>query len=315
MPRTIASDPHPCDEARMALAPALGLTTIVEARSTLASKATIKGRNWNGVSIDKLSSYAATNLVAGPRDHHILTINLADLDYVRSRRCGEVYEGPGRFGEASIHPAGIGSVWDGNIPPHITVRFSQDTLVELTTEIRRCGYPQATIVNHFRIRDPFFENIAALFSLEMERAPHPAQDVLVESLATALLMHVLRGYSSLPRQEQESSRNVAPAALRRALAYIEDQPNIRISLDELAAIAGLSRFHFGRLFRKHIGTSPAAYIEQSRLDRAKAMIRLGQMSLTDIAYALGFADQSHFARRFRQRMGCTPSEYARQFAG
>ncbi|HEV2679375.1 MAG TPA: helix-turn-helix transcriptional regulator, partial [Rhodanobacter sp.] len=161
----------------------------------------------------------------------------------------------------------------------------------------------------------FFEAIGKLFSLELDRAPHPAQDVLVESLATALLIHMLRGYSSLARQDEPPLKSVGQASLRRALAYIEDQPNTRISMDDLAGAAGLSRFHFSRLFRKHVGVSPAAYIERSRLERAKAMIKLGQMSLTDIAYAVGFADQSHFTRRFRRYEGCTPSQYARQHAG
>ena len=300
----------------MASAGRSSLVTIPEARRALAAEpahATIKGRSWNGISIDKLSAYVATDLIAAPRDHHLLTINLADLPYVRSQRCGLTYEGPGRVGEASIQPGGTASTWDGNIPPHITVRFSQYTLVALTTEVRGIGGPQDRVANHFRIRDPFFEHLGALFSLELDRAPHPAQDVLVDSLATALLMHVMRSYSTSPHRDEEPLRDISPASIRRALAYIEDQPYARISLDEVAAAAGLSRFHFGRLFRKHVGVSPAAYIESSRIERAKSMIKLGHMSLTDIAYALGFADQSHFSRRFRHCEGCTPSAYMRRF--
>jgi AraC family transcriptional regulator len=296
-----------------AMGTARRLITIAEARRGLEAeptRATIRGRSWGGISIDKLSSYVASNMIGEPRDHHMLTINLADLSYVRSKRCGSVYEGPGLFGEASIQPAGTMSVWDGNIPPHITVRFPQNVLAELIAET---GCATSDVVNHFRIRDPFFEAMGRLFSLELDRPAHPAQDVLVESLATALLVHLLRGYSSSP--SEQPLKNVGPASLRRALAYIEDQPNMRISMDDLAGAAGLSRFHFSRLFRKHIGISPAAYIERSRLERAKAMIRSGQMSLTDIAYAVGFADQSHFTRRFRRHESCTPSQYARQHGG
>ncbi|WP_010188022.1 helix-turn-helix domain-containing protein [Sphingomonas sp. PAMC 26605] len=156
--------------------------------------------------------------------------------------------------------------------------------------------------------------MAAIFSLEIGRAPHPAQDVLVESLVTALMLHLLRGYAGTPWRDEYPLKSVPPAALRRAIAYIEDQPSARVSLGDLAAAAGLSRFHFSRLFRKYIGMTPALYVERSRIDRAKAMIRVGQLPLADIAYAVGFADQSHFARRFRHHEGCTPSDYMREHA-
>jgi AraC family transcriptional regulator len=169
-------------------------------------------------------------------------------------------------------------------------------------------------MNNFRLRDPFIANMAAIFSLELGRAPHPAQDVLVGSLVVALQMHLLRGYTNLPWSDERPLLHVPPSAVRRALDYIEDRPNGRISLDELAAAAGLSRFHFSRVFRKQVGMSPAAYVEHSRLERAKAMIRLGQLPLADIAYVLGFADQSHFSRRFRRHEGCSPSAFARDHA-
>jgi AraC family transcriptional regulator len=133
-------------------------------------------------------------------------------------------------------------------------------------------------------------------------------------LITALMMHLLRGYTGRTWRDVQPTRNVGPAALRRALDYIEDQPDERISLDDLAAAAGLSRFHFSRVFRQHIGMTPAAYVERTRLERAKEMMRHGQLSLMDVAYAAGFSDQSHFTRRFRAYEGCTPSEYVRENA-
>ena len=293
---------------------ASGLATIEDARRNLRTgppQAGLKGRAWQGVAIDELSAYSVSNMAVEPRDHHLLAINLADHPYVRAQRCGRVYESAGLVGEAAIVPAGVGSTWDGEVPPHITVRIPPEAMIDMVSEIHSSRRPRADIANNFRLRDPFIANMAAIFSLELGRAPHPAQDVIVESLVAALLMHLMRGYTNLPWSEQQPLSHVAPAAVRRALDEIEDQPNVRISLDELAAAAGVSRFHFSRLFRKQVGMSPAAYIEHSRLERAKVMIRLGRLTLADIAYVLGFADQSHFARRFRRHEGCTPSDFAR----
>lgn len=293
------------------------LATIEEARRNLSAgppKASLTGRTWAGVAIDRLSAYSATDLAVGPRDHHLLAINLANHPYVRAQRCGRVYESAGRLGEAAIIPAGEASIWDGNIPAHITVRIPVPIIVEIACDVFPIGSPRQDVSNDFRIRDPFIAHMAAIFSLEIGRAPHPAQDVLVESLVTGLMLHLLRGYTGTSWRDEYPLKSVAPASLRRALAYIEDQPSVRVSLSDLAAAAGLSRFHFSRMFRKYIGMTPALYVERSRIEHAKAMIRLGQLPLAEIAYAVGFADQSHFTRRFRHHEGCTPSDYIREHA-
>ncbi len=294
-----------------------GLATVEEVRRELSGKpllGTSKGRAWKDIAVDEFGSYTASDMVVGPRDHHILSINLTDTAHVRQQRCGRLFESPGRTGEASIIPSGFGSRWDGVLPAHVSLRFSPAVLTEVTFEARRGRYPQAEINNGFRLRDPFIAHISAIFSLELARAPHPAQEVLIDSLTTALLMHLLRSYTTATGVEERPAMDVGPASLRRALAYIEDQPNIRISLNELAGAAGVSRYHFSRLFKRHIGMSPAQYVECSRIARAKAMIRLGQLSLADVAQAVGFADQSHFTRRFRHHEGCTPAAYARDHA-
>lgn len=293
----------------------LGLATVNDARRNLSAgppAAHFKGGIWGGIAIDEVSGYEVANMAVGARDHHLLAINLGDRPYIRAERCGRVYESAGLLGEAAIVPAGEASTWDGSVPPHITVRVPPVAISHAASEVFGGGHGRGELANNFRIRDPFLANMAAIFSLEIARAPHPAQDLVMESLTAALLMHLFRGYAGLPWRDEQPERWVGPAAIRRALSYIEEEPSRRISLDDLAAAAGLSRFHFSRIFRKHVGLSPAAYVERSRIERAKAMMRIGYVSLVDIAYAVGFSDQSHFARRFRLHVGCTPSDYCRE---
>ena len=80
----------------------------------------------------------------------------------------------------------------------------------------------------------------------------------------------------------------------------------------LAREAGVSAFHFARLFKQSTGNSPHQYLLQRRLDRAKTMLRQAQMSLAEISASTGFADQSHFTKVFRRFTGVTPSEYRSQ---
>ncbi len=164
------------------------------------------------------------------------------------------------------------------------------------------------------MRDPVIENIGAIFRMELDRASHPAQDILIESLAVALSAHMLRSYSNATGVEDRSTESADMAAVRRAVAYIDDHPDRAISLRELAGAAGLSRFHFSRVFKRQLGLSPAKYVEKARIEQAKLLIVAAQVSLASVAQAVGFADQSHFTRRFRAHEGCTPAQFARERA-
>jgi AraC-like DNA-binding protein len=83
------------------------------------------------------------------------------------------------------------------------------------------------------------------------------------------------------------------------------------NLRELAAIAGLSRFHFSRQFKLAFGVTPMQFLENERVSRAKAMIREGKLRFSDIAMVLGYSEHSHFTRRFKANTGLTPTEFAR----
>jgi len=81
-----------------------------------------------------------------------------------------------------------------------------------------------------------------------------------------------------------------------------------LTLDELASVAGLSRYHFVRAFSRSFGMTPHAWQLDQRIQRARGLLDQG-MSITDCALQLGFADQSHFQRAFKQRVAATPGEY------
>jgi AraC-like DNA-binding protein len=85
-----------------------------------------------------------------------------------------------------------------------------------------------------------------------------------------------------------------------------------VRLDDLAAVADMSRFHLIRLFRQRYGLTPFAFQRNLRVERARDALQHGQ-SLADAAAGLGFADQSHLGRAFRAVMGATPGQYRQSF--
>ena len=115
------------------------LATVDDVRRELAEKpllGTSRGREWSGIAVDEFGSYQADRMVVGPRDHHILSINLEGTSFVRQERCGRIFESPGRTGEASLMPSGFQMRWDGLLPAHISLRFLPEALAETMFELR-----------------------------------------------------------------------------------------------------------------------------------------------------------------------------------
>lgn len=99
-------------------------------------------------------------------------------------------------------------------------------------------------------------------------------------------------------------------AVQRAKEHLRERFNEAVTLDELAAAAGLSRFHLLRTFNRHVGLTPHAYQIHVRIERARTLLQAG-VTPSNVALMIGFADQSHFTRHFRRVMRATPSRYAR----
>lgn len=101
-----------------------------------------------------------------------------------------------------------------------------------------------------------------------------------------------------------------PRAVLRAVEYIERHLYEPVCVDQLAAAACMSRFHFARTFRAHTGRSPMEYLRRRRIAHAQRLLREGGHKVCHVASALCFFDQSHFVRSFRRVTGCTPASYA-----
>jgi AraC-like DNA-binding protein len=86
----------------------------------------------------------------------------------------------------------------------------------------------------------------------------------------------------------------------------------KILLEDLALLLGLDRFRFLKLFKRTVGMTPHAWLLRLRLERAVELIKVNRdMSITDVAHAVGFFDQSHFTRAFRDAYGVTPARFQR----
>lgn len=125
-----------------------------------------------------------------------------------------------------------------------------------------------------------------------------------EAMAQALGLCLSAGAGARPRLKG----GLAPHLSRRIADQVEAGLEGALRLEDLAEAAGLSAFHFQRMFRESFGVSPHAYVRRRRVERARRLLT-GSDPIAEIALACGFANQSHLTRVFKAEAGLTPAAY------
>jgi len=188
-------------------------------------------------------------------------------------------------------------------PANFRVLCVDPSLIECEVKelAMRTSHPHLKLV---RVTDPLFFRVFTLlhWSLEngattLERQSH---------LSACIRLLVDECIEKSPNAELKQPNRLH---LLRARDFIWEYYVENITLDELATVTGLSRFHLVRAFAAEFGLPPHAYLNQVRLAKAKNLIASG-IPLALVAVEMGFADQSHFTRHFLKTYGVTPAEYA-----
>ncbi|WP_406857672.1 AraC family transcriptional regulator [Alsobacter sp. KACC 23698] len=162
------------------------------------------------------------------------------------------------------------------------------------------------------VRDDLIRQAGWRLISEM-REPTSTAQMRVQSLSQQLTGRIVERYASsygrvdrVHRQHQLDEQR-----LRRVLEFMAQHIEEDISLDDLAAAACLSPFHFNRMFTRRMGMPPHRYVSRMRLERAKTLLALGRVPLAEIALACCFSSQSNFSRAFRRVTGESPLNFRR----
>lgn len=103
--------------------------------------------------------------------------------------------------------------------------------------------------------------------------------------------------------------------LRKARDLVDRRYATKLDLDLLAEAAGLSKYHFLRLFRSTYGVTPGQYLSQRRLERSQELLRHTNLTVTEVCHAVGFTSLGTFCTRFRRLTGETPTQFQERHAG
>jgi len=149
-------------------------------------------------------------------------------------------------------------------------------------------------------------------SLRGELLRRKASPLFVKGVAQAVAVHLARNYAEAIKDRHRASPSLPGYKLRRITDWMAAHLDEEVNLDQLAARAGLSKFHFHRLFKSAQGVSPSHYHISLRMDTARRLLRETKKSIVSVALEVGYANPSHFAQLFRRETGLSPSDYRRQ---
>ena len=229
------------------------------------------------------------------RSFPAILIHVGQSVQIACRRGGQNHRGLAVHGDIDVIPAGTPSRWE-------LMQKDKALVIGVRSDMLR----GVEIVNRFQTRDVQIEHIGWAVRAAME-ADQPASRLYTDSLATALAVRLVERHSSIA-QVREERVTLSGRKLRLVLSYIEDDLARDLSLDELAAIAGIGVSQFKKAFRESMGLPVHRYVIQRRVERATTLLLENKLTIGQIAIDTGFAHQSHLARHIRRALRVSPRE-------
>lgn len=245
---------------------------------------------------------------AGPGSH-ILVVHAGTSTRLSWSADGAARRERFHRGQSLINPAGWAARprWEEDVELML-VALDPVWLEKLADEGGLGGPLEITPAYH--LSDPFLATLVERLVLEYEQAG-PADALYAQSLVQTVAAHVIK--VAAPRaggQGGGAARGgggLAPRRLAHVVDFIHANLAERVTLEELARVAGVSPSHFTRAFRASTGQSPHQYVLRQRLERARKALVTTDTGIAEIADTCGFADQSHLTRTMRRQLGVTPS--------
>ena len=248
-----------------------------------------------------------------PCEDHVFAYRLSGLAMTERKLAGRWETASSRCAGVTIIPAqeatswrvdGIGEMMHLYIPPALLQRVCGESLPP---------QDEYKIAQRLAVFDDRLKHLSETLVQELANE-ELAFTLYAETLVAQIAISILRDHSCA-RLKTSDGRRFGKQIERRIIEYIEENHVNRITLGDLANIAGLGLSQFNVNFRATFGLPAHEYVVRSRVDYAKRLLAKSELPLTEIALEAGFAHQSHMTRTFKRVCRVTPSAYRSQVIG
>jgi AraC family transcriptional regulator len=265
---------------------------------------------WVGLEAARYRATPASEYNPPPITHHWFVLFVRPPEKLELRYEGVKRHMPPPAGSVVLVPAGIPALWRWSGPRDTLHIYLEPGLVARTAA-EAFDLDPARLTIPPLVGEDLPHLRAALLAVDAElTAVAGGGRLAAESLANLLAVHLIR-QALAPRRLPRGRDGALPRGrLRAVVEYIEEHLEANPSLEQLAAVARLSAYHFARQFKRATGVPPHQYVIARRIERAKRLLQGGaDLSLAEVATDAGFSDQSQFSHHFKRLLGVTPGQF------
>jgi AraC family transcriptional regulator len=236
-------------------------------------------------------------------DDLVIIVHIGPATKLECWRDGRRFNGIAVHGDIDVIPASTPARWEMHDYNDCGLLLSlPQALMHRVMEESDLDLLRVKIYNRFQIRDVELEKLSWAMKREMEIGC-PSGRLYLDGLTVAMVSRLLAQHSSVAKKGKEERGGLVGHRLKLVLSFIEERLEEDLSLETIAAVAGLSTSHLNALFHQSVGMSLHQYVIRRRLERAKTLLTQDRLSITEIALATGFAHPSHLARHMRRTTG------------
>jgi len=246
----------------------------------------------------------------------VVNLHLSAPHRLVQRQDGKTCGGLVATNDAAITPAGMHGYWRTDAASEDMSMLLEDGFIRRVATETGVEPEGVEVVPLFSAPEPQIERIGLSLLSEMDTRGLRGE-LYAESLATVLALHLLRNHSSLGRRSRRRigrEGGYSKRVLGQATDYINDNLPKKLTLAEIAGAAHMSHHHFARSFKAATGLSAHQYVIQQRVQRAKTLLSDTDLSVAEVAMAVGFSNSSHLAHHVRRLLDVTPSALRREGA-
>ena len=265
---------------------------------------------WVGLEAERLSAAPASEISQPAMTHHMLILYTRPPEELELSTEGVNRHVRPHVGSISMVPAGqpVRWRWSGSkdslhvyLQPGLVARVAAEAF---GLDPTRLTVPPLVGLDFPQLR-------AAMLAVDAELTAADAGGRLAaESLANILAVHLVRDVLAPHQPARQPNGALLRERLRAVVEYIEEHLDAGPTLEQMAAVAHLSPYHFARQFKAATGLPPHQYVILRRVERSKRLLQsTDEHSLAEIAADAGFSDQSQFSRHFKRLVGVTPGQF------
>jgi AraC family transcriptional regulator len=243
-------------------------------------------------------------------DKHLLLLHRTAKPVAIQETVADSFHGGVAFkNDINFIPAGADSTCEWKEPlSFLRVELDPQTVKEIADKENLSS--RLDLSYYLRNQVYKMQQLLLWLSEEVEQG-NPQGKLYIDSVTNLIIYQILKQHND--SQSNFLGKDPGLEHLKIAMEYMQDHYAESITLDKLTRLSNLSSSHFINSFKQTLGVTPHQYLLKIRIERAKEKLQRSSLPLSEIAYELGFTDQSHFSRYFKKITGMSPLKWKQNF--